>query len=168
MKKIFNKLIILFVTAALLIPTVSPYVSASCTDPSSPQYTTTACVNERLGFGDINAGEVLVKRDPTNLITITFRTILAIAIIVTVWKIVVSGIKISGTIEPDKRKEAFLGIVYACGGLVIALSAFGITFAFQSIFSGGELNDKIIDCDSLNYDQVSFEVIQRCRDVTGQ
>lgn len=131
-------------------PACDSYFQKNCNNPLSRAYTTAKCAEIRLGLSEIETGTIIVPRDPNSLIVVFFRILLAIVIIITVGRIVIIGIQIAGLgDDADKRKELFVQIIYTLTGLVIALSALGITFLVQNIVFGRTFNDQVFQCSDL-------------------
>ncbi len=140
----------------------SSITTQGCSDPFSSNYTSQACVKERIGASDLKVGEILVARDPNSLIIVAFRVFLGIVVAITVVRIVIIGIKIAGAREDaDKIKEQFQALVWTIVGMVIALGAVGITYAVQNIVFGDTFDDKIIQCNDLP-STASAELKDRC------
>ena len=129
---------------------VNKSTGIECNNPFSEEYTTAKCAEIRLGLSEIETGTIIVPRDPNSLIVVFFRILLAIVILITVGRIVIIGIQIAGLgDDADKRKELFVQLIYTLTGLVIGLSALGITFLVQNIIFGRTFDDQVFQCSDL-------------------
>jgi hypothetical protein len=167
MKKLFNKILLLVVGFAVMLPLV-PAVQAACDVPGSADYNSTTCIKQRLGFDELvdgNLGTVIIKRDPLSVIVVAFRVLLAVVVLIVVFRIVMAGIKIANSKDDaDKRKDAFKQIGFALVGMVVALGALGITFIIQKAVFGETFNDRIVDCTEIT-SYADPEVLARCQEV---
>jgi amino acid transporter len=169
MKKIVNTIIVALVAVFGLFSLFTGVSRATgpCFDTEAAQYTSTECVKERFGLNKIDPQNLLVKRDPMSYVVVAFRIILGVAVLLTIFRIVIAGLKITNSKDDaDKRKEGFKTVGWAIAGMVIALSALGLTYLVQSIFFGETFNDQIVDCTNKEFvDYASDAVKARCDDV---
>ncbi len=175
MKKLVTKILVLILvlfSSFFVLPSSTRAVTRpECLDTANAAYTSTSCVNERLGFTDAvvtNAGVIFIKRNPISYLVIAMRILLGFAVVFTVFKIVLAGIKIAGSKEDgEKMKEGFKTVGFAVTGMVIALSALGITFFVQRFFLGSTFSgDQIIDCNDASFlATASPALVTKCNDI---
>ncbi len=135
--------------AAFLMVCAAPFFTSPAKANHCGQTITQDCVLEDLGIKEIKTENILIKRNPTNFIVLIFRVLLAVAIIVVVYRIVIAGIKIGGAKDDaDKRKEQFKQIIFNLFGLFLAFSALALSVVFVNI-AGGTVPDQIINCQDL-------------------
>jgi hypothetical protein len=146
---------------------VCSYIREACGDSSAPIYNTTECIKVLLGVSEIDTSGLLVKRNPTEFIATIIKVLLAIVMVIVIFRIVLAGISIANAKEDgDKRKEGFQKVVNAMLGLIISLSAFGLTQVVQNALTSNVSDgDLLLDCKSLDPKVYSAAVIQRCYDL---
>lgn len=177
MRKIFKSLVFLFlISVGLIFSTLSPSHASPgatlpaqptsvnnnnnnnnidpCDDPQSPDYNSTDCVLKKIDIGGVGLDKLITIRDPNNLVIFVFQMLLAITILIVVGRIVIIGIKIAGAgDDADKRKEQFTALIFTLVGLVVALMAFGLTYAVGTFFApNAGISGTVIDCDKLGND----------------
>lgn len=122
----------------------------NCNNPFHQDYNKPECIESRLGLSQIDTKTIFIPRDPNSLVIVVFRIILAALVTLTAFRLVILGFQFYGASDsPDKRNQLLSKITYSLGGLVIALSALGLTYLVQNIFFGKTFDDQIIKCADL-------------------
>jgi hypothetical protein len=170
MKTLVKKLVVLVIALCVLLPLGGHDALADCITPGTAGYSSVACVNQRLGFDAAtltNASALLIKRNPMSYVIVAFRIVLAVAVLITVFRIVLAGIKVSNSQDDaDKRKEGLQTAMYALVGMVLALSALGLTFVVQKVFFGSTFSDQIVDCTNPQFVASATPAVQkRCASI---
>lgn len=107
----------------------------ACNDPNSAVYGSQECIRQKLGLDTVNTDGFFARTNPLDYIILAFQILLAIVILIVVYRIVVAGITIANAKEDaDKRKEGFVKMLNAVIGLVVALSSYGIVMAINNAF----------------------------------
>lgn len=144
-------------------PECNSFFEQNCNDPSSSLYTSKVCTERKLGLSEIQTDSIFIPRDPNSLIIVILRILIAIVIIITTSRIVIIGMQITGAGDSaDKRKELFTQLIYTLIGLVIGISALGITYFVQTLFFGSNFDDQIFKCSDLP-PNASQELKDKCR-----
>jgi hypothetical protein len=148
-KKVINLLILAFVLLTINVTPVSAAVAAppaggsttcvnplttECDNPQSECYGSRACIKQKLGLDNIDES-IFVKANPISAIVVFFQILLAVVIILVVYRIVVAGMTIANAgDDADKRKAGFVKMINAIIGLIVAFSSLGITMLINSAF----------------------------------
>jgi len=137
-----------------------------CSDRNSSIYNSDACIRQRLGFQNIDTNHILVERNPTDLITITFRLLLAIVVIIVVGRLALSGMSVANAKEDsDKRSDAMKKVSNSLVGMIVTLSSLGLTNFLQTNFGGGSDREILKKCEALELDNYPEEIVQRCNNL---
>lgn len=138
-------------------------VIQDCYNPSSEAYSSAECARIRLGLNEIKSESLFVPRNPNDVLTVVFIALLAIAFIVTVFRVVIISMQLSAAGDnADKRQEAVKKLVWALVALAIAFSALGITTFIVVNVLGGKVDSTFVDCEKLP-ENASQELKDKCK-----
>jgi hypothetical protein len=129
---------------------------------------TSECIKQNLGLEEIETQGILIERNPVDLMVIIFQTVLGLAVALVVFRIVMAGMKIANAKEdPDKRNEGLKMLMNAVIGLVVAISAYGITTLVRNTFGGkAEYEKLLVQCQDLEQYASDPDIVERCNRIT--
>jgi hypothetical protein len=150
--------------------------SASCktycndaANSSESSYSSSACVQSRLGLDEINTEGILIKTHPVTYLVYIFRFFLFIVTCVVVFRNVMAGMTIANAKDDaEKRTEGFKKLLNAAIGLVVAFSALGITELIKNAFTNKRDQELLIECKKLEDREANVKVIERCKELEKQ